>query len=131
MAVSDIAPGIAPGIALGKIAVRNKAVSDTKRKLSKGSEDSRNWSWWWLALPPRRSSLLGNLRPMFLSKARSASLSAHAPKRHGGGVLAVIRGHVFDLAHRDLGDHDGAGVHVGGALFALWASGHPRGALRL
>jgi hypothetical protein len=40
-------------------------------------------------------------------------LSSHAPQRHGGCVLAVIRGHGHD--------HDGAGVHVSGATLAFGA----------
>src|SRR5439155_26928559 len=54
----------------------------------------------------------------------SSRLSAHAAQRHGGGVLAVVRGKVVNLAGRDLADHDGGPDHVGGALFAFRSSGH-------
>jgi len=44
--------------------------------------------------------------------------------RPSGGVLAVIRGKVVNLAGRNLADHDGGPDHVGGALFAFRSSGH-------
>jgi hypothetical protein len=43
------------------------------------------------------------------------------------GILALaLRGRdiVRDLPRRDLGDHDGAGVHVGGTALTFGASGH-------
>jgi hypothetical protein len=66
----------------------------------------------------------GDLGTFALSQRSRTPLPAHAPQRNGGGVLAVIRGHVLDFAGGDLADHDSAGVHIGRALFAFWASGH-------
>lgn len=61
-------------------------------------------------------------------------MSRYCP-RHGGGILAVIRHLVLDLAGGDLDDHDGALVYVGGPLFAFWTFCHgyglmPNGKLR-
>lgn len=77
-----------------------------------------------LLLPPRRSSLPGNLRPLLLSKARSPGFAAHTPQRHGGCVLAIIRHLVLDLAGRDLGDQDRAGVYVRGTALAFGSLRH-------
>jgi hypothetical protein len=53
--------------------------------------------------------------------ARRPRLAAHAPQRHGGGVLlAVLGGDGFDLADGDLG---GVAAGVGAVLFAFWTSG--------
>jgi hypothetical protein len=49
---------------------------------------------------------------------------AHAPQRHGGGILAVIGGHVLDLTSRNPGDKDSVTVYVRVALFAFWAMWH-------
>ena len=42
--------------------------------------------------------------------ASGPRLPAHAPQSHGGGVLALLRGHVIELAGGDLGDKDGVAV---------------------
>jgi hypothetical protein len=56
----------------------------------------------------------------FRAESPSArALPPAAPERHGGGVLAVIRGDVLNLASGDLGDHDGVVDGVNGALFAF------------
>src|SRR5258708_1744793 len=86
-------------------------------------------------LTPRTlfSGLLGNLRPLLCREAFGPRLAAHAPQRHGGGVLAIIRGDVLDLAGRDPADQDGVADGVGGTLFPLGASWpcclHPLGCL--
>jgi hypothetical protein len=46
-------------------------------------------------------------------------LSAHAPQRHGGGVLAVLGSDILDLACRDLRDHNRVTGSVGWSLFAF------------
>jgi hypothetical protein len=73
-------------------------------------------------------ALCGGLFRNFLAPLGTHSfrprLSAHAPKRHGCGVFAVIRHPVLDLADSDSSNHDGALVGVGGALFAFWTSRH-------
>lgn len=77
-----------------------------------------------LTRPTRFRGLPCDFRPPPLADACCSRLSTHAPERYRGGVLAVVRDHVLDLPRRDLGDHDGAGVHVGGAFLAFWSSGH-------
>jgi len=67
--------------------------------------------------------LLSYFFPLLGRHPRSPRLAAHAPQRHGGGVLAVIRGQVVNLAGRDLGDHDGVADVVGWPLLAFRASG--------
>src|SRR5271170_4481039 len=70
----------------------------------------------------RRS--LRDLRPplrRYLRRPRSAAFLA---ERLGGRVFAVIRRRIVNLAGRDLGDHDGAGVYVGGAALAFRSAGH-------
>ncbi len=52
------------------------------------------------------------------------SARALPPMHHGGGVVAVIRGQVVNLASRDLADHDGGTDYVGEALLAFRTSGH-------
>src|SRR5947207_14128305 len=74
--------------------------------------------------PARSCGLLRNLFPLPGRHPRRPSLPAHAPQRHSGGILAVIRGNVLNLAGRDLGDHDGSADGIGGALLTLGASWH-------
>jgi hypothetical protein len=58
------------------------------------------------------------------AEERSERYTEIAAERHGGGILAVIRHLVLDLAASNPRDHNGALVGVGGALFAFGASGH-------
>ena len=50
--------------------------------------------------------------------------ATHTAQRDRCRVLTVISSRVLNLASRNLGDHDGAGVYVGGAALAFWSSGH-------
>src|SRR5947207_5548035 len=75
-------------------------------------------------LPTARGGFLSNLFPLLGRHASRPRLTAHAAQGHGGGILAVVGGHILDLARRNLGDYDGAGVHVSGALFALGTPSH-------
>jgi hypothetical protein len=68
--------------------------------------------------------LLGNLRPFLGRHPGSPRLTAHTPQRHGGGVLAVIRSQVLNLASGYPADHDGVADGVGGTFFAFRASWH-------
>ena len=68
-----------------------------------------------------------NVFPLFRAHTLGAGFPAHAPQRHGGGVLAVIRHLVLDLAGRDPADHSGALIGVGGAFLAFWSTGHCHG----
>src|SRR6266568_6172683 len=77
-----------------------------------------------LPFPTLFGRLLSYFFPLLGRHPRSPRLAAHAPQRHGGGVLAVLGGDVLDLAGGDLGDHDGVADGVGRALLALRASGH-------
>ena len=79
----------------------------------------------WLALPSFLGGILGYFPAPFGAHACCPRLPAHAPQRHSGGVFAVLGDNVVEFAGRDLADHDGALVHVGGALFAFRASWHP------
>jgi hypothetical protein len=51
--------------------------------------------------PPAASRLSSNLRLFSGGHPRRPRLATHTPQRHGGGVLAVIRGEVVDLASDD------------------------------
>jgi hypothetical protein len=44
--------------------------------------------------------LFGDLFPLAGRHPSRPRLAAHAPERHGGGVLAGLRGYVLDLAGR-------------------------------
>jgi hypothetical protein len=80
-----------------------------------------------LTTPTAYSRVPSDLLSFPLAERRRPGLSALPAERYGGRVLPLIlRGWhlILDLAGRDLGDHDGAGVYVGGASFALGASGH-------
>jgi hypothetical protein len=77
-----------------------------------------------LAFPPAFRGVAGNLFALLGGHSSRPRLTAHTPQRHGGGVLAVIRHLVLDLAGGDSRDHDGALVGVGGALFAFRSSWH-------
>src|SRR5260370_41854426 len=77
-----------------------------------------------LVAPPLRGRLLGDPRPLLGRHPLRPRLPAHAPQRHGGGVLALIRGQVVNLASRDLADHDGGSDYVSGSFLALRSSGH-------
>src|ERR1700732_2091512 len=78
-----------------------------------------------LFLPTTCGGLLGNLFPPLGAHAFRPGLPAHAPKRHGGGVLAVLgRSWFADFPRRYLADHDGSADHAGGALLAFRTTGH-------
>ena len=68
-----------------------------------------------------RSSLHRALAPLFAISSASGdypAARAFSPMRQSAqaaDIIAVLCGYVLDLAGRDLGDHDGAGVGVGGA----------------
>src|ERR1700738_1882834 len=52
-------------------------------------------------------------------------LPAHAPQRHGGGVLAVLDNRrILNLSGGNPADYDGGADYVGGSLLALRASWH-------
>jgi hypothetical protein len=71
--------------------------------------------------------LSGYFRPSAFAERGSSRSSAHTAEGDGRGVFGPRFGggpRVLDLASRDLGDHDGAGVHVGGPFFVLGATGH-------
>jgi hypothetical protein len=74
--------------------------------------------------PSLGSSLLRDLFSLLGRHASRARLPTHAPQRHGGSVLAVIRHLVLDLAGGDPGDHDGALVGIGRAALAFWTFCH-------
>src|SRR5208282_3603836 len=74
-------------------------------------------------LPPSRCRLRSDLAPPLgrgcLSPSFTALQAAFAMK----GLRRVALG-IPDLARRNLSDHDGARVHVGGAALTFGASGH-------
>ena len=74
--------------------------------------------------PPHGSGLFCYLFSPFGSHSRCPRISAPAPQRHGGGVSAVDRHLVLDLAGGDPRDHDGAPVGVSWAVFAFRSTGH-------
>ena len=53
-------------------------------------------------LPPFFAAAFLAIRPLFGRHPGRARLAAHAPQRHGGGILAILCRHVFNLASRDL-----------------------------
>jgi len=73
-------------------------------------------------------SLFSGLARNFLSALRREAgcprLPAQASERHGGGILALICGHVRQLAGGDLADQHGGGVSVGRPVFALGTFRH-------
>src|SRR5262245_56267318 len=73
-------------------------------------EEKMNTVKWLFSSPSCLGCLFGNFLAFLRREFLSPRLPAHAPERHGGGVFAVVRGHVLDLPRRDLGDHDGASV---------------------
>ena len=54
--------------------------------------------------PSSLSRLLRDLRPFLGRHTCRPRLAAHAPQRHGGGILAVIRGQILDLATGEIED---------------------------
>ena len=75
-------------------------------------------------MPPRGRRLLGNLLALRRRHSFRPRLTAHAAERDRSRVLALALTcwpGILDLASCDLGDHDGAGVRVGGTFFAFWS----------
>ena len=73
-----------------------------------------------LLAPPGFCGLFGYLGPFLGRHPGGPSLTAHAPQRHGCGVLAVLGGGSFAyLACGDPTDHNGGTDYVGGAPFAF------------
>lgn len=74
--------------------------------------------------PPGFRRFLRDLGSLLSRKAFRARIAAHPAQCHGGGVLAVVGGHVVDLAGGNSGDHHGVPDGIGGTLLAFRASGH-------
>src|SRR5258707_15480748 len=80
-----------------------------------------------LTTPPGLRRPFGDLLPAPLAQDLRPRLSAHAPQGDRSRVLALTLGArhgVFQFARRDLGDHDSAGVYVGGGLLPPRAAWH-------
>ncbi len=73
----------------------------------------------YLLLPPAFCRFFCNFLAALGAQSLGPRLAAHAPQRHGGGVLAVLGGDILDLAGRDLGDQDGVADGVAGRLSPL------------
>ena len=79
-----------------------------------------------LLCPTCSGTLSADRRPLVGRQGRRPNLAAPVPQ-FGGGALSTVSFQFLDfLAGRDPHDLDGVADHIGGALFASEAAGHPR-----